>query len=183
MKHERSIDYGPNSAAVHDLLEWIASTNLLRPHGSPPPASRYTIIADFAEALSNARNYCRGRIGWTETRDNADAELFPAGLLDEPDWLPYKKPIEDLLFLIGDKVHPALPDKYRKIIDDVIADLKACATCVAVNGRLDPFHALLWHGYLCGGWPCGLSCPDRQDANSEQDLSQCRMTIYWESHA
>ncbi len=106
--------------------------------------------------------------------------MFRAGLLDEPEWIPYKQAIDDLLIVIGDKVDAALPDKYRKPIDDVIADLRACITCMAVHGKLDSFHSLLWGAYQSGGWPCGMTSLGKRTVDFAEDPKRWRMNVFWE---
>jgi len=83
--------------------------------------------------------------------------MYEVGSLDNPAWLPFKAGISGLLSEIANWVDAALPNAYRDILDDVVADLHACVRCLAVNGRLDPFHERLWQAYTCGGWLCGCT--------------------------
>jgi UDP-N-acetylglucosamine 2-epimerase len=149
------MEYGPHTDAVNDILDWIDSRNLLR-FGETPDHS-FVVVHSFEDAIQMARSQSGSRINWTELRDNADAMMYSVGLLDEPEWEPYKDKIEDLLLVVDKKVNIVLPTHYRRIIDDVVADLHACARCLAVNGQLDSFHLSLWKAYLTGGWPCGAS--------------------------
>ncbi len=150
-------DYGPHTEAVLDLLQWIESGELLQfkkplPQGCIP-------IADFeqSQTLASDQGETPGIIDWVEIRNQADALMYPVGLLDTPAWATYKGAISGLLSQVANRVDAALPDDYRDIIDDVIADLHACARCLAVHGRLDPFHERLLQAYSCGGWPCGCT--------------------------
>jgi hypothetical protein len=169
--------YGPYSQLVVDLLAWIDSGRLLR--GTQRPSGPYEIIHDFQKAVALAHTPGLGCVGWTELRDNADASLYPVGLLDMPEWQPHKESIEGLLFVIGDKVHESLPKEYMRISSDVAADLRACATCLAVHGKLDEFHRFLWDAYASGGWPCGCTGPSPAPLDGEIDFAKCKIAVFW----
>jgi hypothetical protein len=150
-----TMNCGPHTGEVLGLLLWIERGELLR--FGKPLSGLFIAVADFDEAKELAQYEADDQAGWIEIRDQADALMYEVGLLDTPAWLPYKAGISGLLFKVANRVDTALPDDYRDIIDDVIADLHACARCLAVHGRLDPFHERLWQAYACGGWPCGCT--------------------------
>jgi hypothetical protein len=161
--------YGPNTDKVVSLLRWIERGELLRFHKIL--AAGFIPIADFNAAIEISQSEADGLAGWTEIRDQADTLMYEVGLLDTSAWLPYKAAISRLLSEVANRVDATLPMDYRDILDDVIADLHACTRCLAVHGRLDPFHEKLWQAYTCGGWPCGCTGkalePDEPSLNVE----------------
>jgi hypothetical protein len=152
---DETVDYGPYTTDVNGLLKWINTGQLLR--FGRPWSGPFIPIESFDEAVAIAQGDSDEGVSWTEIRDQADASMYEVGLLDTPAWAAYKGAISGLLSQVANRVDAALPDDYRDIIDDVIADLHACARCLAVYGRLDPFHEILWQAYSCGGWPCGCA--------------------------
>ena len=152
--------FGPHTAVVDELLNWISTGNLLR-FRSTPPSDLFLRISTLDEALVTARGRQAGHADWTAIRENADAMLHDVGLLESDDWLPYKVEIENLLFEVGRRVEAVLPDLYWPILDDVVADLHACALCLVVHGKLDEFHKIISEAYHSGGWPCGAVKTDQ----------------------
>ncbi len=167
--------YGPHSARVEALLKWIDSGELLR--FGKPLSGPFIPVADFEEARRLARR-AAGRLDWTEFRENAETDLHIGRVLDTPPWSLHKAGIEGLVDLIGDAVAAALPEGYPGILDDVIADLHACARCLAVHGRLDPFHDRLWAAYACGGWPCGCT-GEEPEPPDELELEGREFYVFW----
>lgn len=163
--------FGPHSARVEALLDWIHGGELLR--FGTPPAGPFVPVADFAEARR-----APGRSDWTELRENAETALHIGRSLNTPAWSAFKANIDGLLDMIADAVAVALPEEYSDILDDVIADLNACARCLAVYGRLDPFHDRLWMAYSCGGWPCGCS-GEASELPGEPEPVGRRFHVYW----
>jgi hypothetical protein len=170
--------FGPHTAKVEELLNWIDSGELLR--FGKPLSGLFIPVADFKEALALAidSQVTPGRVNWTELRENAETALYEIGLMDTPPWLPYKAEIDNLLSLVANRVEAALPESYLAVIDDVIADLNACARCLAVHGRLDPFHELLWQAYACGGWPCGCT-GEPAESDDELHLEDRKFYVFW----
>lgn len=170
--------FGPHTAEVEKLLNWIDSGELLR--FGKPLSGPFIPVSDFNEAVALAvdSQVTPGRIDWTELRENAESAVYEAGLLDTPRWLPYKAGIDSLLSLVADRVIAALPKGYPGILDDVIADLDACARCLAVHGRLDPFHERLWQAYACGGWPCGCT-GEQPEPDNESHLDGRQFYVFW----
>lgn len=169
--------FGPHTVEVEMMLNWIDSMELVR-FGKSLPGS-FIPVDDFNDALALATESQADpdRTDWTELRENAESALHETGLLDTPTWLPHKTAIQDdLLNLVADKVDAALPEKYRAILDDVIADLNACAICLALYGSLNPFHERLWQAYACGGWPCGCTGDPPDDY---LHLDDRRFYVFW----
>jgi hypothetical protein len=169
--------FGPHTAEVETLLVWIDSRELIRFGKSL--SGPYIPVADFDEARAIATDSQTNPDGtdWTELRENAESALHDAGQLDTPTWLPYKSAIQDdLLNLVADRVDATLPEKYRALLDDVIADLNSCAICLALHGRLNPFHERLWQAYSCGGWPCGCTGEPPDD---ELHLDDRQFYVFW----
>lgn len=177
MDQSEHMRFGPHTPLVNELLRWIDQGELLR-FGTPPSGS-FIIVSDFDEALTIAQGGGSNSVDWTSLRENADASLYEVGLLDTDAWLPYKAGIKSLLSLVADKVTAVLPENYLAIIDDVIADLHACALCLAVHGRLDPFHGTLWKAYTSGGWPCGCTGDDSEPASHDQSMEDRQLDVFW----
>ena len=171
------MDYGPHTEEVLALLHWIERGELLR-FGKPlPPGSIPIANFEQAQALAADQGETPGTIDWVELREQADAGMNEVGLLDTSAWVAYKDAIKSLLSQVANRVDAALPDDYRDIIDDVIADLHACARCLAVHGRLDPFHERLWQAYSCGGWPCG--CAGAPPGPHDTAKGGWRLYVFW----
>ena len=73
--------FGPHSAEVRTLLDWIDSGELLR--FGKPLVGPFIPVSEFDEALAIAQGRRGGSIDWTDARENADAALYEIGLLDQ----------------------------------------------------------------------------------------------------
>jgi hypothetical protein len=177
MDQSEHMRFGPHTTLVNDLLRWIGRGELLR-FGTLPP-EYFIAVSELDEALSIAEGRGSGKVDWTSLRENADASLYEVGLLDTDAWLSYKAGIKSLLSLVADKVTAVLPEDYFAVIDDVIADLHACALCLAIHGRLDQFHDRLWAAYACGGWPCGCTGEEPMPPDYELELEDRKFYIFW----
>jgi hypothetical protein len=169
--------FGPNTPKVNELLNWLDRRELLC--FGKPLSGPFILVPDFDEAKAIAQGSDGNSVDWAGARENAEASLYNVGLLDTPSWLPYKPGIEELLFLVGDKVAAILPEAWPGILDDVIGDLHACALCLAVHGRLDPFHERLWNAYACGGWPCGCTGKEPEAPDYELNLEGRAFYVFW----
>src|SRR5262245_425880 len=179
MADSGDLRFGPHTVKVENLLNWIGSGELLR--FGKPLSGPFIPISDLNEALALAidSQVTPGRVNWVELRENAESDLYEVGLLDTPPWLPFKKSIKNLLSLVADNIVAVLPTDCPGVLDDVIADLHACALCLAVHGKLNPFHARLWEAYTCGGWPCGCTGEEPEPPDYELDLDDRKFYVLW----
>lgn len=169
--------YGPHTRSIQTLLDWIDSGELLRFGGSL--SRRFIPVHSYEKALDIAQNPRPGHIDWTETRENAEGTFYDD---DAPDISPTPSELAQLDSILDEvavRVERHLPEAYDDVIDDVIADLNACLNCVAIRGRLDTFHGLLWEAYTCGGWPCGMTGEGSSPEDYESDLDGRQMYVFW----
>lgn len=65
--------FGPHTAQVTGLLDWIGKDELLR--SGRPLLGPFIAVSDFDQAKSLARRV-PGRPDWTELRENAESALY-----------------------------------------------------------------------------------------------------------
>jgi hypothetical protein len=169
--------YGPHTQQVDQLLGWFDRGELLQ--FRQPLRGPFLAVPSLAEAWVIAQNRQPGQIDWTEIREREEASLDESGWLNSPQWSRYKDEIEGLLIVVSEKVEAQLSPEYRVIIDDVIADLRDCAVCLALHGRLDSFHGRLWEGYALGGWPCGCTGKEPEPPDYELSLDNRLFYLLW----
>ncbi|MED0681268.1 hypothetical protein [Aneurinibacillus thermoaerophilus] len=143
--------YGPNTALVEEVINFVKSGNLLVPTNKDGALKNVHIIIDFerAKALAWDEEY-----GWTDRRENEMSKVME-GYYETEDLKEYKEELDKLLDTFVMYLRRRLKGMYSEIFDDVVADLYNCAFNRAVNGNDYNFFEQLFEVYRKGGWPCG----------------------------
>lgn len=150
------MSYGVHDSLVQEVIDLAESGKIL---GEQTPVSdeAVQVITDLEEATRHAwEEEIGGEMTWADLREREKGNVYAARYrLEGFDSVDDK--LSKLLDSFSTTIGGNLPKEYADLIDDVVADLHACAFSRAVSGANSPFFERLFAVYRAGGWPCGWS--------------------------